>query len=75
MNEDIERLKLTIYRLIGENNGLRFVVGLPEKNYELRGCVIYSNGEPCEEDYYRMVSKEPVRECIMLDIKTGQRVV
>ena len=28
MNEDIERLKLTIYRLIGENNGLRFVVGL-----------------------------------------------
>lgn len=69
MNEDIERLILTIYRLIGENNGLRFVVGLPEKNYELRGCELYCGNEPCDN------SKEKNSGCIILDIRTGKRVV
>ncbi|WP_044267297.1 hypothetical protein [Bacteroides timonensis] len=69
MNEDIERLKLTIYRLIGENNGLRFVVGLPEKNYELRGCELYCGNEPCDN------SKEKNSGCIILDIRTGKKVV
>lgn len=42
MNEDIERLKLTIYRLIGENNGLRFVVGLRRRtmNCVAVNCIV-----------------------------------
>nr|DAU89237.1 MAG TPA: hypothetical protein [Caudoviricetes sp.] len=61
MNEDIERLKLTIYRLIGENNGLRFVVGLRRRTMN---CVAVN----CN-------SKEKNSGCIILDIRTGKKVV
>ena len=69
MNEDIERLKDVIYKLMGENRGLRFVAGVPEKNYELRGCELYCGNEPCHN------SNEKNSGCIILDIRTGKRVV
>lgn len=42
---------------------------LPEKNYELRGCELYCGNEPCDN------SKEKNSGCIILDIRTGKRVV
>lgn len=77
MNEDIERLKNTARMLIGINNVLSFLAGAPEHKYELRGCELYRDGEPFDEEIRKQsdCAKKHTGKCMIFDIKTKKRIV
>lgn len=68
MNDEIRRLESIICNLIGENNGLRSIVGLPEKGYSLKDYKSHS-------DEAKPDQKKEDGRCMIFDIRTKKRIV
>lgn len=68
LNDEIRRLERIICTLIGENNGLRFIAGIPEKGYSLKDYELHS-------DEVKPKQKKEDRRCMIFDLRTKKRIV